>query len=893
MTDDPQDTEVLITKNVLNKALDILKTVWKYILIGLGYAWEFIKKAYAKGKELVALLKEKKRIRDEKRGYSVHWGKALWHSITIGFSALMRVLSYIVNIIVTVLMICMLTGIIVCVVFALYLKTNIDPTLDIDALTTEQSGTTMFFVVDDSGQYVELEEERIHGGENRIWASYDEIPKDLVDAFVSIEDHRFWDHQGVDWYRTVAAVKNFFVPSGSSFGGSTITQQTIKNITGEDDYSIQRKIQEIFRALYVETRLSKEEIIEIYLNTVYLSQGCYGVKTAAETYFGKDVSELSLEECAALASIVKYPTKYDPKQNPQNNLERRNTVLKTMYAQGEITYEEFYEAWDKELVFATEEDNKGSVSSSSKVSSDYVDAAIEDIISDLMEEKGITREVASNLLYSGGYRVYLCMDPEVQAIMEKCYLDEDTFPVENTIIKPQSAMVVCDPDTGDILGLVGRRGEKTASRVLNYATQTRRSPGSSIKPIAVYGPAVELGLVTWATVVDDTPVEFYETTTWPQNVSKTYTGLQNIGYAIETSLNTVSVKVLKMVTVERSYEFLLKMGIHNLETSYTTSSGEQLTDLNLAPLALGATTLGLTVREMASAYTTFTNGGLHLEGRTYYKVEDSVGETVLDNTQDADIVFSEGTCAVMTKMMERVVKSRKMTIDSYTAVAGKTGTSMYEYDKWFCGFTPYYVGAVWYGFEQPAVLPTFRVFAPVYIFDNVMTALHQEMYDEAKASGTELIQEFDTSADIVTCRICLDSGLLYDEELCGCDPRGDRSEIGYFVNGTQPTTTCTRHILIDFCTETGQIASPNCPHTEKKALVLETERAFPYQVAVTDAQYTYRPYDGFDPYLNPRYPVYLYAVPDNVYVGTTYKANPAVNSYCSKHHLAQWDEEQE
>lgn len=855
-----------------------------------GKVWKFLKTVYYHIVGIIDEIRERRYRRDLKRGYSINWGKALIHSVKIGGSAMLRVLSYIVNILITVLMICLTTGIIVCVVFVLYLKTNIDPTLDIDTLTTGQAGTTMFYVIDETGNYVELEEERIHGGENRIWASYSEIPEDLVNAFIAIEDHRFWDHQGVDWYRTAAAVTQFFGPSGSSFGGSTITQQTIKNVTGEDDYSIHRKIQEIFRALYVETKLSKEEIMETYLNTIYLSQRCYGVKTAADTYFGKDVSQLSLVECAALASIVKYPTKYDPVQNPQNNLERRNTVLKTMYSLGMITYEEFYEAWDKELVIAEDEEDEKVVES--KVSSDYIDAAIEDIISDLMEEKGVTREIASNMLYSGGYKVYLCMDPEVQRIMEQCYLDEDTFPVEDTIIKPQSAMVVCDPDTGDVLGIIGRRGEKTASRLLNYATQTRRSPGSSIKPIAVYGPAVELGLVTWATVVDDTPVEFYETTTWPNNVNRTYTGLQNIGYAIEESLNTVSVKVLQMVTVERSYEFLLKMGIHNLETSYTSSSGVEMTDLSLAPLALGATTIGLTVREMASAYTTFTNGGLHLEGRTYYKVVDSAGETVLNNKQDSDIVFSEGTCAVMTKMMERVVADRRMTIDSYTAVAGKTGTSMYEYDKWFCGFTPYYVGAVWYGFEQPAVLPTFRVFAPVYIFDNVMTALHQNMYDEAKAAGEELIQNFETTADIVAVKICLDSGMLYDEELCGHDLRGDRSEIGYFVNGTQPTTKCTRHVLVDFCAETGAIASKGCYHRVQHALVLETERAFPFQVYVDDAQYMYRPLEeGTEPYLSTRYPFYWNSIPDGQYTGLTYKADPAVNSYCSKHHL-QWEQEE-
>lgn len=828
---------------------------------------------------------EKRLARDEKRGYHINWLKAVGHSMMIVLRFAAHALSYIVNILATILVICLLTGMIVGVVFVFYLKTNVNPALDIETLTTEQEGTTMFYYFDENGNTVELEDERIHSGDNRIWVSYDEIPKYVIEAFVSIEDHRFWDHQGVDWYRTLGAAKNFFVPSGSSFGGSTITQQLIKLLTQEDDYTIQRKVQEIFRALYVEKQLSKEEILELYMNTIYLSQGCSGLKTAAITYFGKDVSELTLVEAAALASIVKYPTKFDPIQNPDNNRDRRNTVLKTMLLYGKITQAEFDEAYDADLVIYQADDSETDTTTT-KVSSDYVDAAIEDIIADLMKEKGVTREIASNLLYSGGYEVYLAMDQRVQSIMEKCFLDESTFPTEDVVIKPQAAMVVCDPETGDILGIAGRRGEKSASRILNYATQTRRSPGSSIKPLSVYGPAVELGLVNWATVVDDTPVEFYETTTWPKNVSKDYTGLENIAYAIKVSLNTAAVKTLQMVTIDRSYQFLLKLGITNLEESYTTSTGVEMSDLGLAPLALGATTVGLTVREMASAYTTFMNGGVHAKSRTYYKVTDpNTNKTVLDNAPEYTEVFSPETCALMIKMLENVVNYRNLTIDSYTAVAGKTGTSMYEYDKWFCGFTPYYVAAVWYGYEQQAVLPTFRVFAPVFIFDNVMTALHQDMYDEAKANGTELIQTFEQTSMLETALICKDSGLLYNPETCGLDPRGDRSEVGYFVSGTAPTTYCNRHIVLDFCSDTHCVACEYCPNTYKASLVLETERNFPYQVYVTDAQYMYRPLNGTAPYLSTTQPFYLNTVSAGSYVGLSYKANPAANIYCSRHYL--------
>ncbi len=812
-------------------------------------------------------------------GKSVNWKKAVMHSLSIVLHVLLRAVSYIFNILMTVLLVCMIAGVIVGVVFIMYLKTNIDPRLDIDDLRTEQDATSKFFYYNENGEAVELEEERIHGSENRIWASSSEIPDYVKDAFVAIEDHRFWDHQGVDWYRTLGAVKNFFIPSGSSFGGSTITQQLVKNLTGEDDVTIQRKVQEIFRALYVEKQHSKDEILELYLNTIYLSQGCSGVKTAAFTYFGKDVSELSLVEAAALASITKYPTKYDPVQHPENNLDRRNTVLKTMYQYGMITEEEFDEAYDAELVIDLQ---KEQTNNSTKVSSYYVDAAIEDIISDLMSEKGVTREIASNMLYSGGYNVYLAVDPEVQRILEECYVDEDTFPPDDYVVKPQSAMVVCHPTTGDVLGIVGGRGEKVLTRGLNYATQTRRSPGSSIKPLAVYSPAVELGLITYGTVIDDIPVQIVNGVDWPKNNSRTYQGLENIAYAVLTSLNTTSMRVLRMVGVERSWEFTQKLGLTGLVESYTNSAGVQMTDKNEAPLALGATTIGVTVREMASAYTTFTNGGIHNKARTYYKVTNQSGDIILDNKSEGVAVFSEDTIAVMTRLMQNVAEGRDVTLSKKIDCAGKTGTSEYDYDKWFCGFTPYYVAAVWYGFEQPKTLPAHRKFAPIYIFDIVMTKLHETIIDEIE-SGERVAQHFDTSR-LMTVDICASSGMLYNEETCGKDPRHNQKETGYYIRGTEPTELCTRHILVDSCTECKCVASPYCPNTEQVALVLETKRAFPVFVYVTDAQYIYRPLGDAQPFISAREPFFKNTVAAGVHIGITRTSDGyAFNRYCSKH----------
>ncbi len=814
-------------------------------------------------------------------GQEVSWNKAIRRSFSIIFRVIARVISYMFNIIATILLVCLITGIISGTVFIFYLKSNIDPEIDINVLKTEQNATSKFYYQNGDEDPVELEEERIHGSENRIWVSIDEIPENLKDAFIAIEDHRFRDHSGVDWYRTLGAVKNFFLPSGGSFGGSTITQQLIKNLTGEDQVTIQRKVQEIFRALYLEKNMSKDEILELYLNTIYLSQGCSGVKTAAYTYFGKDVSELTLVECAALASITKYPTKFDPVQNPANNTDRRNTVLKTMLQYGLINQSEFDEAFDKELVINLQ---KEQTNNSNAVSSYYVDAAIEDIISDLMEEKGVGREIASNMLYSGGLNIYLCMDPEIQATMEEAYLDENTFPASDRklIIKPQSSMVVCDPK-GDCLGIVGGRGEKLLNRGLNYATQTKRSPGSSIKPLSVYGPAVELGLITAGTVVDDVPYSFDKNyNDWPKNVNKSYQGLKTVAYAVKVSLNTTAVRVLDLVGIERSYEFTQKLGLESLEEKYVTSSGAEMTDLSHAPLAMGATTLGVTVREMASAYTTFTNHGIHNKARTYSLVTDADGNVVLNNKQNSTSVFSEETVDVMTKMMEAVVLDKDIKIKEHMPVAGKTGTSMYAYDLWFCGFTPYYVAAVWYGFEDPKALPNSNTSSAAYVFDNVMMKIHEDII-EGLDNGTLPEKSFYDEGDLISVDICASSGMLYNPDTCGLDPRHNQSESIYYAPGTQPTKYCDKHILVDFCADYKCIANSACPNKIKKAFVLETKRSFPVFTYVTDAQYIYRPLGTSLPYASDRYPIFQNTIKSGRYIGITRTSSKAANSMCTRH----------
>jgi len=431
-----------------------------------------------------------------------------------------KVFSTVAIVFLTILLIGCITGTIVVGAFAIYIKKYIDPVIeDFDLISTEQKLSSKIYYMDYTdrenrvGTPVELDTERLYGSENRVWVTFDEMPTYLYEAFISIEDERFWVHDGVDWKRTLGATFYFFT-GADNYGGSTITQQLIKNLTGEKDVRIQRKLQEIMRALYLDKTKDKTEILELYLNTIYLSQGCYGVQAAANVYFGKSVSELTLVECAALASITQAPTKWDPIQNPDNNEFRRKTVLDKMYELGKITYSEYQEARNQELELV---DYKGDIDGDVVVDENedynswYTDAVIKSVVERLMEEKGYPENLAYNMLYSGGLKIYTVMDPEIQAAIDKVYVEnsaafqDDRFP---GILKPESSMVIIHPTTGDVLGLAGGRGEKKGNLLLNYATQTTRSPGSTIKPLTVYAPALEAGIITYGSVYDDVPVNY-------------------------------------------------------------------------------------------------------------------------------------------------------------------------------------------------------------------------------------------------------------------------------------------------------------------------------------------------------------------------------------------------
>ncbi len=804
-------------------------------------------------------------------------------SLTLG-KYMGKIFSYALNILLTLLLIGVITGSAIACALAVYIKNYVDPVYDIENLKYDSSLTTTIYYEspkeDGTTEWVEWEEERIHGSENRLWVSYDEMPEDLINAFVSIEDKRFFIHKGVDTRRTIGAVLGF-ITGNDSYGGSTITQQLIKNVSGEDDVTIQRKIQEILRALNMEKQRDKTEILEMYLNTIYLSKGCYGVAAAANKYFDKDISELSLVECAALAAIPQNPSKYDPVAHPENNLERREIVLNQMYENDYIdktyTLEEIRAAKEEELQLAT----TSTIPTTSTVHSWFVDTVINDVVADLQTEYSYDEQTAKNLLYSGGLKIYITIDREIQDAIDAIYQNPDNFPSHGTGVQVESAITVIDQRTGDIVGIVGGRGVKDTPLAFNRATMAKRQPGSSIKPLGVYSIALEKGLINYSTVIDDTPFTYdlEKNSTWPQNFSTKYLGLITVAEAVRQSYNTVAVKVLDMIGTRNSYDFM----VNKFHFSTLVES-----DADYAPLALGGFTHGVTTRDMATAYAAIANGGVYNHSRTYTKVLNSHDNVILDNTQNPEVILSEDTTAVMTRLLQDVVSSgtgTALTLRRQVDVAAKTGTTNDNKDAYLCGYTPYYTAACWVGYDEPKTLLNFksgqtRISPAIYLWDQVMTAAHQKQI----ASGSLAHFTDNLTSKLITQTYCLDSGLLVSEA-CGHDLRGKRTATGYYTAANMPTSQCDKHVDVLYCKDTNCVAGPNCTNTTTVSLV-RVNRYLDLSIPVTDAQYTYVDMPEGALYSNNiQHSFYTRTYPPGKFSGYTYmqEGKHPANAFCSVH----------
>ncbi len=673
----------------------------------------------------------------------------------------------------------------------------IDGTENVELEELQMLKLTTFIYDKDGAEIGNLYDE-----ENRVNVAYDKLPKHLVDAVVAIEDERFWTHNGVDTKRTLGAVFTYAVNAGdSSFGGSTITQQLVKNITGDKESDWTRKIREWYRSITLETKLSKEQIIESYLNTIYMGAGSYGVEIASHTFFDKSVVDINIAESAILAAIIQLPEAYNPyksEEAAEKLKNRKEIVLNQMLKQEKISKEEYDKAIEYEIVY-----KKGKVALGS-TQTYFVDAVIEAVVEDLMESKNVARGMALKMIYGDGYKIYTTMDPNVQKVIDNVYKNKKYF-YEDKNGFMQSSMVVMDHTTGNVVGLVGGAGEKTGDLSLNRATQTTRQPGSSFKPIAAYGPAFEQGKAYPGMGLDDVQKSFGNWT--PKNYYAGFNGYVSARDAIKTSMNLPAIEALQLAGIEYSYDFAKNLGISSLDPR----------DKNLSSLALGGLTYGVSVIDMAGAYGTFANGGIYIKPKLYSKVVDSKGKEVLVAEKEFKRVMKDSTAFLITDTLKTVIDegTGKYARLGNIAAGGKTGNTNDDYDQWFVGFSPYYTASVWNGYDKPTTIGRGYPYTCIKIWKDVMAEIHK-----GKAA-----KQFDKPKTVVRAEVCTVSGLAPTEACRKYEKKVVKYE--YFATGTVPTKSCDIHKLVDVCEVSGKLVREFCPKETVKTISVITRNFVP------------------------------------------------------------------
>ncbi len=766
-----------------------------------------------------------------------------------------------------------------------YLQEDILPLAHVDLDSYEYEQNSYLYYVDSDGQIQEYQ--KIFAETSSTWVNYEDIPKNLINAAVAIEDHRFYEHQGVDWVTTVKATARMFF-GDSSVGGSSITQQLIKNLLltedeSADDVTVQRKVLEIFRAIQMEKAYDKETIMELYLNFIYMGQGCRGVRSAAATYFGKELETLTLAECASLIGITNNPSLFDPYSDDvftykgeemngmQRNRYRQMLVLGAMLEYEMITQEEYDAAVAQEIVLKNGIDDKDRLakcpnpecgykntvanftptetayycpechtetavekSASQSTYSWFADTVLEDVAKLLAEQSGMTWNSATKSLLMqqiqrGGYHIYTTLDMDVQNQVDAIYTDLSQIPKPRSGQQLQSAIVLIDNKTGDIVAMAGGVGKKEGFDDWNRATDAQLQSGSSIKPLSVYAPAFELGTVSPVTVIKDLPNN-YNNGPYPLNDSRKYSYARTIYSGVVSSVNTIAANTLEKIGINYAFEFARdKFGLSTLVETYTNSVGKNFSDIGMGPLALGAQTWGVTVRDMATAFATFPNKGDYRGARTFTKVYDSNGNLVLDNTQKKVELLSDKTVDYMNFCLNGGVNSGTGTaarIDGITT-AGKTGTTGDSKDKWFCGFTGYYTAAIWCGFDSPEPISGISQNPAAQLFKKVMTPLHRGKSDVSLYNSDKMY----------SVSVCLDCGKRATEA-CRNDVRvGLASNFSPTASARAysediPGGSCTCHVEVDYCMTGKGVANEYCKHfaevdpavkIEKKSLVKMTQ----------------------------------------------------------------------
>ena len=676
--------------------------------------------------------------------------------------------------------------------------------------------------------------------ENRIWVDLEQIPKDLQKAVIAIEDKRFYKHKGVDWHGTARAIFSTIF-GGSVQGGSTITQQLVKNVTGDNQNTVKRKVMEIYRAQEMEKRYEKDEILEAYLNEVYFGYSCYGVVTASLKYFNKDVSELSLAECASLVAITNNPSLYDPLQTDwglENNRTRQLLVLGAMLEQGKIDQAAYDAAKEENVVFSNgytilggrvdvdtdkkddtdtdggdeqpEEETKTATSSQSY----FTDAVIEDVAAALVEKYGLTDSTnpvtgkvttafdqGVNMVYGKGYKIYTTQNPDYQKIAEEVCTDTSNLPYTSTYTNSygdketeqlQVGMTIVDPYTGYVVAMVGGAGVKQVDRGWNWATSARQC-GSAIKPVSVYAPALDDGTINGASAIDDYPVMVLNGSAYPKNSNGRYMGLTPLHTAIARSTNTCAVRVVQEYGTGRSYDFMTsKLGF----TTLTFQDSQQVGNMGLGGLDRGVTT-----EEMAAAFGAFTNQGVYTAPRTFIRVEDPDGNVVLENEAKSSVAMKDTTAALMNSLLQEVVNGGTGYEGRISGmhVAGKTGTTNNDQDRYFVGYTPYYSCAVWVGYvHNQRIVASGNPAASMW--QKVMSRIHADLPDK----------DFFSCSGLTYVKVCADSGLLATDS-CAEDCRGSRVYSALVAADNAPSAYCNMHTspiyTVNFVEEDGTITT--------------------------------------------------------------------------------------
>ena len=728
-----------------------------------------------------------------------------------------RVLGAIMRFIASCLCVCIILGSVAAVAVSLYVVKETQGDSDLLDLTQlELAYTTIIYSqqINDQGQPEWVEYQRLQSPEeNRIWKPLNEISPYIQHAFVAVEDENFYTHPGFSFKRTVlAAINEVFRKltgsylTGSQLGASTIEQQLIKNITGEDESSgiegYARKVKEIFRAIALDNRFSKEEILEAYLNTIGLTGNTAGVEAGANQYFGKSAADVTIAEAASIAAITKNPSRFNPYTNPEEHLKRRDDIILFMQQQGYITQAEAEAAWATplNLVEKTTDENAA-------VQTDYswfTDYVIEEVIADLVEANPLNRddwnrEAASDYLHNGGLRIYATVDPEVQSVMENVWLEGkywEPMPIENyddpndpddtpRTITTQAAGVVINYK-GELVGVAGGLGQKTENRGFNRGTGMTRQVGSTMKAVAAYPLGIDMDLINYSSVLMDDYFPIPDgkggtRTDWPSNWSGRYSHSMTTVYeALKQSLNTVAVRVGDWVTPRTMFEFARDtLGITTLDEN---------SDIDLAPMVLGATTTGLSPYELAGAYMMYGDGGRMTSLHSYTSVRDYQGNEILEKDIVTTQAIGEDTAYIMNRLLHSVLFDRGGTAYGIHPDAnvmdsiGKTGTTNDNKDVWFVGLTPKYVMATWYGYDQNEPMDDYNSY---YIYKNKGSqkghpgaSAFAEVMDTIQADlSEEEIVEWEKPDSVEIGAFCTISG---DIPTDGC-PRGT----GYYKTGVQ------------------------------------------------------------------------------------------------------------